>query len=154
MYCSNCGRQVSPGLTYCNHCGARLNESLVSPDTRLSKIPGESLVWAIVGVFVVGIGSIIGLMAVLKEEFNAPLGLALAVGLTIFMLTLLVEAVFIWQLIGHRRVPGAKEQRRLKDQTTRELEPAQAEFLGEPVPSVTEHTTRTFVPLYNERKSE
>jgi hypothetical protein len=107
-----------------------------------------------VGVFVVGIGSIIALMAVLKEEFNAPLGVALGVALAIFTLTLLVEAVFVWQLIGHKRVPGAKEQRRLKDQTTRELQPAQSEFLGEPVPSVTEHTTRSFVPLYNERKSE
>jgi hypothetical protein len=100
------------------------------------------------------LGCIIGLMAVLKEEFNADLGLALGVAFAVFTLMLLVEAVFIWQLVGHKRVGALKERRQLKDQTTRELPPAQAEILDEAVPSVTEHTTRAFVPLYNDRKPE
>ena len=147
MYCSTCGRQITPSLTFCNYCGARQNEA--TPDTRMSKISGDALIWAMVGVLVFGLGLIIGLLAVLKE-FGAPLGIALGVGLMIFILMVLLEAVFGWQLIAGRRLPRVKESQRLKDQTTRELPPAAAE----PVASVTENTTRSFVPLYNERKSE
>ena len=42
----------------------------------------------------------------------------------------------------------------LKGQATRELDAAQARVLPEPVPSVTEHTTRAFEPIYNERTSK
>jgi len=41
-----------------------------------------------------------------------------------------------------------------KDQTTNELDTAQARLLPEAVPSVTEHTTRTFKPIYSERESK
>jgi hypothetical protein len=116
----------------------------------MSKISGDALIWAMVGVLVFGLGLTIGFIAVLKEEFNAPLGIALGVASAIFGLMLLLEAIFVWQLITARRLPTVKESRKLKDQTTRELPPATAE----PVASVTEHTTRSFVPLYNERKSE
>jgi len=114
----------------------------------MSKISGDALIWAMVGVLVFGLGLIIGLLAVLKE-FGAPLGIALGVGLMIFILMVLLEAVFGWQLIAGRRLPRVESQR-LKDQTTRELPPATAE----PVGSVTEETTRSFVPLYHDRKSE
>jgi hypothetical protein len=150
MYCSTCGRQITPGLTFCNHCGARQAEALVN-NVKLSKISGDVLIWAMVGVLVFGLGLIIGLLAVLKE-FNAPLGIALGVALSIFILMLLLEAVFTWQLFSNKRLPVVNEIRELKTQTTRELQPASA--LAEPLSSVTEHTTRNFVPLYNERKSE
>ena len=150
MYCSTCGRQITPGLTFCNYCGARQGEALAIHDTRISKVSGDGLIWAMVSVLVVGLGLIIGFLAVLKEEFNAPLGIALGVALAIFSLMLLLEGIFVWQLMAGRRLPTVKEDSQLKDQTTRELPSATAE----PVPSVTEHTTRSFVPLYNEPKAK
>jgi hypothetical protein len=42
----------------------------------------------------------------------------------------------------------------MNEQVTKELDAAQPRALPEPVPSVTEHTTRTFEPLYSERKSK
>jgi hypothetical protein len=39
-------------------------------------------------------------------------------------------------------------------QTTKELDAAQVRVLPEPMPSVTEHTTRTFEPSFIERNKE
>jgi hypothetical protein len=60
----------------------------------------------------------------------------------------LVESVFTWQLLSRKR--GAEET---GDTATKELYAAQARVLPEPVPSVTEHTTRAFEPIYTDRKS-
>ena len=43
---------------------------------------------------------------------------------------------------------------RLKEQMIKELGEAQGRVLPEPVPSITEHTTRAFEPIYSERKSK
>jgi hypothetical protein len=68
---------------------------------------------------------------------------------------LLVEGAFIRQL--SRRKRGAEETGDTalsKEQATKELDVAQARVLPEPMPSVTEHTTRSFEPIYRERKSK
>jgi hypothetical protein len=57
--------------------------------------------------------------------------------------------------LGRKR--GTKETADIalsKEQATKELHEAQARVLPESMPSVTEHTTRTFEPIYSERKSE
>jgi hypothetical protein len=74
MYCSFCGTALTAGLSYCNRCGAELGPDRSA--ARPKEAPQESLVWAIVAVTVVGLGGIIGLMAVMKEvlHFNdAPI---------------------------------------------------------------------------------
>jgi hypothetical protein len=68
---------------------------------------------------------------------------------------LLLEAVFIWQLLRRKR--GAEETGDTglsTKQATNELDVAQARALPEQTPSVTEHTTRSFEPIYSERKSK
>ncbi len=77
MYCSSCGVAVAQGLSYCNQCGAKLGGAKGYVVSKVTKAQLESLVWAIVAVFVVGLGSIMGLMAIMKEQFNANLGIAL-----------------------------------------------------------------------------
>jgi len=47
-----------------------------------------------------------------------------------------------------------RDQGSLKEQTTNELKAAPARVLSEPVPSVTEHTTRAFEPIYMLKKTE
>jgi hypothetical protein len=82
-------------------------------------------------------------------------GQILAFTIVSFLIMLLVEGVFIWKFL--RRTRGADEiidTSLSKEQATKELDAAQARVLPDPIPSVTEHTTRTFEPIYSERKSE
>lgn len=154
MYCPSCGGAVARALTYCNHCGARLTGSQGDKIQQRSEQHSESLVWAIVGALGVGLGCIIGLMAVMKNVVHFDLGLIIALTLLSFFLVFAVEGVLIWQLLrpqGRRR--EMIETDTLPQQTTRELEGAPARVLAEPVPSITDHTTQVFEPVYRERKS-
>lgn len=156
MYCSSCGSTVGHNLVYCNHCGAKLFGAQTDL-TKTGEASAESLVWAIVAVFVVGLGCIIGLMAVMKNELHLNDGLLIFFSLLSFALMISVEAVFIWLLISRSR-RGNKWVKELakKEKETKELGAAPPRVLGEPTPmplaSVTEHTTRTFEPVYDERK--
>ncbi len=68
---------------------------------------------------------------------------------------LLVEGVFISLLLGRRSgVKETRDQGSLMEQTTNELNAAPARVLSEPVPSVTEHTTRAFEPTYSQKRPE
>ena len=158
MYCSSCGAAVTRGLSYCNHCGTKLGVAKDDAVAWQSKTLPESLVWAIVGVFVVGMGTTIGLMAMLKQLVDLSQGLILVFGLLSFGLMIVIESVFIYMLLSRRKA-GAKEAGPQDEQdagrATKELDAArQARALPEPVPSVTEQTTRTFKPAYVERKSK
>lgn len=105
MYCSSCGAAAAKGLSYCNQCGAKLSGAKGGV-TKPAELFPDSLVWAIVSVFVVGLGCIIGLMAVMKDYgFNQLLIIAFT--LLIFLLILAVEGVFISLLFS--RNSGAKE---------------------------------------------
>jgi hypothetical protein len=85
MYCSTCGGAVAPGLSYCNHCGARLNGSAADADRKPAELFPDSLVWAIVSVFVVGLGGTIGLMAVMKDARTFEPGLIIGLSLLSFV---------------------------------------------------------------------
>jgi len=156
MYCSSCGVAVAEGLSYCNQCGAKLTGAKGDAITKVARAQPESLVWAILAVFVVGLGSIMGFMGILKVQFNANLGIVIIFSLIILMLMLAVEGVFISLLFGSRAdskdVKSGKE--RLKEQATKELDAAQPRVLTEPVFSVTDHTTRAFEPVYRQKPAE
>lgn len=156
MYCSSCGAAVVQGLSYCNHCGTRLSGGQADVAARQAEALPESLIWAIVSVFVVGMGTTIGLMAMLKQLLDLSQGIIIAFGLLGFALMIAVECVFIYLLLSRRRA-GAKQlsaNERTSARETKELDAAREAraALPEPVPSVTEQTTRTFEPAYSERK--
>ena len=156
MYCSSCGVVVAEGLSYCNQCGAKLSGAKSVGIAKVAKAQPESLVWAVVAIFVVGLGSIMGLMGILKVQFNAGLGIVTIFSLIILLLMLVVEGVFISLLFGSKSDSndGKSAMELLKKQTIRELEAAQPHALSEPVASVTEHTTRAFEPIYVQKKAE
>jgi uncharacterized paraquat-inducible protein A len=157
MYCSSCGAAVTRGLSYCNHCGAKLGGAQAEAVARQQELFPDSLIWAIVSVFVVGMGTTIGLMAMLKQLLDLGQGIIIAFGLLGFALMIAVESVFIYLLLSRRKT-GAKEKREGEQdagRATKELDAArEARALPEPVPSVTEQTTRTFEAAYVERKAK
>ena len=126
MYCSTCASAVSPNLTYCNHCGAKLSGAKSDDITK-------NLLFFMTAVFVFGLGAIIFLMMALKMVFGPEnLHLILAFTLLSFLIMLAVEGVFVWMLLSRK-----------KTQTAKEPSEAKARMFPEPALSVTEHTTRT-----------
>jgi hypothetical protein len=120
-----------------------------------SHVYPDFLVAAIVALFVLGLGVIIGLMAVMSQVAGFNIGIILAVTLFSLALWVVVEGIFISLLLkGKKGAKEAGEAERLNEHTTRELGTAQPHMLPEPVPSVTEHTTRAFEPVYREQKSK
>ena len=152
MYCSSCGVVVAQGLSYCNYCGAKLSGVTGDSFIKSPEVRPESLVWGMVAVLVFGFVAIVFLIMAMKMV-GLDVGQILAfIGLS-FLIILLVEGVFTWQLLRRKR--GGEDNTALsKEQATKELDAAQSRLLPEPVPSVTEHTTRAFEPIYRERESK
>lgn len=155
MYCSSCGAAVGQGLSYCNFCGAKLNGLKGDGVNKSPEVKSELLVQTMAGVFVCGLAAIAVLMGVMKAVLDLNVGQILAFTLLSFLIMVVLEGVFIRLLF--RRNRGAEEGGDAvltKGQATKELDAAPARMLPEPVPSVTEHTTRAFDPIYTERTSK
>ena len=155
MYCSSCGVAVTPGLSYCNYCGEKLSGAKSDSIIKSPEVRPETLIGAMVFAFVFGLGAITVLMGVMKAVIHLELGQILAFTLLSFLIMLSLEGVFIRLLF--RRKHGAAEVAEtvlLKGQATSELDAAPGRVLPEPMPSVTEHTTRAFDPIYSERTSK
>lgn len=154
MYCSTCGVAVAQGLAYCSFCGAKLNAVKGEDVRESSEVTPGLLISAMVAVFVLGLAAITMFVGMMRAVVRLDPGQIFQFTVLSFMIMLLVEGVCIWQLF--RRNRGAKEKRttRAQEQPTKELDAANARALPEPAPSVTEHTTRTFEPIYNERTSK
>ena len=156
MYCSSCGVAVTPGLSYCNYCGKKLGGAKSDSISKSPEVRPETLVGAMVCSFVFGLGAIAVLLGMMKAVLRLENGLILAFALLSFLIMLSLEGVFIRLLLRRKRAAEeAGETVILKGQATRgELDAAQARLLTESMPSITEHTTRAFDPIYTERTSK
>src|SRR5712671_2434165 len=155
MYCSSCGVAVAPGLSYCNYCGEELAGAKRNSPIKSPEVKPETLIASMVFTFVFGLVAITMLMGVLKVMLHLENGLILFLALLSFLVMLSLEGVFIRLLFRRRRDhEEAAATGRLTGQRTRELDAAQVRGLPEPMPSVTEHTTRAFDPVYTERTSK
>jgi hypothetical protein len=155
MYCSSCGVAVAQGLSYCNYCGAKLSGVKGDNLIKSPEVKPELLVSAMAGVFILGLVAITMLMGMMKSVLDLPVERVLAFALLPFLIMLLLEGVFLRLLLRRKRgTAEVGDSVRLKGQATKELDAAQARALPEPVPSVTEHTTRTFEQIYNDRTSK
>ena len=145
---------VAQGLSFCNYCGAKLTGEKVDIALKSSAVKPESLVWAMVAVLVFGFAAVVFFMMAMKMV-GLNVGQILAFMMLSFLIMLLVEGVFIWKLLPRKREAEETGNTALsKEQAAKELDVAQARVLPEPMPSVTEHTTRAFEPIYIERKSK
>jgi hypothetical protein len=149
MYCPSCGNEISVELKYCNRCGANL--SLPTAPQVVAVAPIKLAIPTIVlGITIVaGIGIILAAAGDLARQGVPPVAL---VWMVLFAVATLVGCTgllirFLTKLITLQREtitthPPAQPQVISRPQV-QQLPPR-----FEPVPSVTENTTRTFSPAY------
>ena len=147
MFCSNCGGAVNKELSYCKHCGKKLSGA-----GTLSEASFNTLIGSIVGIAIAGIGLIIGLISVMKKEMGFSNEVIIAFAAAAFIIMLAAEGVFIWLLVKHTRkgdqpkVEETFETNRLNQVEIKGL----SEGNFEPIPTVTEDTTRNLEPVLRE----
>lgn len=151
MHCSACGKSVN-ALSYCNNCGARLAGGPLHDANNLSESSLNFLLACILGIPIAGVGVLIGLMKVMKE-LGFTLGPITVFGSAGLILLLVAEAVFVWLLISRTRKVKTTDGAASAEVVTRELAEAHVNALPEPLPSVTENTTRSFEPVPRGSKS-
>ena len=147
MYCSTCGVAIAQGLSYCNYCGAKLlrGDTTDSPEQR-----PNSLVFGMLATFVFGLVAITMLMGVMKVILGLQVPTILAFVVLPFSIMVVMEAVFIRLLL--QRSATTNQAELSKAQVTNELHSAELRTLPEPMPSVTDHTTRAFEPVLRNKE--
>lgn len=152
MYCPSCGNEISVELRYCNRCGA----NLTVPTIQASGLPPAPVKLAVpsivLGMTIVGgLGIIFGGASQFAITGLHP---AAIVWMVLFSTATLFGCVammirFWTKLISMQRetyVPQAQNRPVIADRQSAPQLPPRLE----PVASVTENTTRTFTPIYQE----
>jgi hypothetical protein len=139
MYCSSCGTAITPGLSFCNRCGARLEEK---SQTTLTA-PISAFLTAITLIAICGLGIMFGGSLVLRKAADMPVDFIGFFMLFTFVLTGLTEFMLIRILSRLTGVTNAKERFTHAQPPPLELRPPTAQSFGEPISSVTDNTTRT-----------
>jgi hypothetical protein len=149
MFCSSCGKSVNPGLSYCNHCGARAAGKADGGPGQMPESSFNLLVGSLIGVPIAGIGIIIGLLTVMKRELGFGEEMIGVIVLMSFILLLIAELGLLWLLRHHTKMskrsyepqqPGLPQT---PDVVIKGLPEGQIHSIHQPMQSVTEHTTRT-----------
>ena len=156
MYCPSCGYEISVELKYCNRCGANLAivpESYSAPVGKPVKLALPAIV---MGLTVTGgLGIIFGGAGELAQMQLHPAAIAwmTIVSLaTLFGCTALMIRFWLKVLAMNRESYQPPTQLRPQMQMPAQMAAARPTYQPrlEPVPSVTEHTTRTFSQAYRE----
>lgn len=135
MYCSNCGTPLSQGLSYCNRCGADLRERKETSNTAAI----SAMLTAITLIGIAGLGVMLFGALVLRRMDPALIGVFM---LFTFLIVTLTEFMLFRNL---SKLTSANESKKYLPAAAmnNEMRLPAAGSLGEPVPSVTENTTRT-----------
>ena len=151
MYCPSCGIEITVELKYCNRCGANLTLPMMNAPTVLAPVkltvPSIVLGLTVLGGLAIIFGSATGL-AINGMRSAAIVWIVLFTAATLFGCTALMIWFFSKMLAGQRELAPPQEPPRgsfTDRQTMHHLPPRL-----DPVPSVTENTTRTFSPIYSE----
>jgi hypothetical protein len=156
MYCPSCGNEIAVELKYCNRCGANLAlvpESYSAPVVKPIRLGLPSIVLGL--TVTIGLAVIFNTMAELAQLHLHPaaiawmtiFGLATLFGCTALMIRFLLKVVSM-----NREIRQPQKQIRPPAQLPTQIPAPRQQFPPrlEPVPSVTEHTTRTFSAAYRE----
>jgi predicted nucleic acid-binding Zn ribbon protein len=136
MYCSACGTQIAPGLSFCNRCGASLKEKSESRNT-------SSIAAYLTAVTVVGVIGLVMMWVALKKGAQLDQELVGIFMLFTFLIVSTIEVMLLRQL--SKLVGSRDEQKSISPPAhqVQELRQANVATLAEPLTSVTENTTRT-----------
>ena len=160
MYCPSCGNEISVELKYCNRCGANLAlipESYPAPAAKPVKLALPAIVLGL--TITIGIGVTISSATEMAQMHLPPAAIVFIVmfGLaTLFGCTALMIRFWLKVLSMNREVYQPQHQFRpavqMPAQVAAQMSGPRQQFPPrlEPVPSVTEHTTRTFSQAYRE----
>ena len=158
MFCQSCGTALTKGLTYCNRCGARAASPALTPQAKSDKL--AEVVYALATfASVVSLGGLAIVYFLVRELLRSGFEqsrivvvtffcLLAVVGLAYLLIKQMSRALNVFLHPGALQGPEAAETPELTGRQT-----AQIEAPREPVSSVTDHTTRTFDPVYRERRS-
>ncbi|HEX8367177.1 MAG TPA: hypothetical protein VF604_01300 [Pyrinomonadaceae bacterium] len=160
MYCSACGTVIIQGLSYCKNCGARASIARADDADKLSESSFNLLVAAVLGIPIAGLGIIIGLMSVMKDKLGFSSEIIIAFVLGAFVLLFVSEVALVFLLLQRARIvrketgdnSRLKENTQLPEVVMKGLDAAKTRDLVEPVPTVTEGTTRSLEPIARESK--
>ena len=147
MYCSACGSPITAGLSFCNRCGMSLKER--GSDSK-STFAIVALVIGMILVAVSAMGFLLGGPMVLRTEGKFESDFIVLFMLLTFVITAFTEIFLYRQLSRMTSQPklSAATSVSLPAQTVEYY--AQPRALAEPLPSVTENTTRTLQYQRNE----
>lgn len=137
MYCANCATQLVPGLSYCNRCGFDLRERIESNTASIT-----AFLTAMTLIGIVGLGVMLGGALVLRRGALLSQELIGVFMLFTFLITSLTEFM-MFRNLSKLTTPKESKIRALPPPLANDLRLPHASNLGEPVPSVTENTTRT-----------
>ena len=154
MYCSTCATPLAAGLSYCNRCGASLKER---EDPKTGAVAAYLTTITMVGLG--GLGLMLGGAIALKNgaQFHEEL-----IGIFMFMAFMIVGIVELFlcrqlsKVIQSQTAAGKTPEMALEfhepndHRGPAELRGPQPRALPDPVPSVTENTTRTLNYSRNE----
>jgi len=147
MYCPNCGVETSEGLNYCKSCGASLLARPEPPARRVISFK-EILLFLIIAAL--GLIAPIGLFVESEEIMKrgqAPIGVSTTMfgcGAVLAFLTVLVLAWLFLRMISQTSTRPELGKNREKMLPPAPQRISQIRNGSESVPSVTEHTTRSF----------
>jgi hypothetical protein len=137
MYCANCGTQLVQGLSYCNRCGVNLREKIEKNTAAITAF--------LIAITLLGLGGLGVMLAgalVMRKEAGLSQEL---IGVFMLFTFLIVSATELMLIRNLSKLTSSKEKevRSLPPPVPHDLRLPQHSTLGEPVPSVTENTTRT-----------
>lgn len=136
MYCANCGTPLSAGLSYCNRCGYNLREKAEINTAAIS-----AFLTAITLLGLGGLAIMLGGAILLRKEAGLAHELIGFFMLFTFLIVSVTEVMLVRNLT---KLSAPKENfRPFPPPVPNDLRIPQQSTLGEPVPSVTENTTRT-----------
>ena len=153
MYCPSCGNEISVELKYCNRCGANLSGFPMHYELPPAKPVRMGFPAVVLGLTTtIGLGIILSSAQELAQRGVHPAAL---LWMVIFSLATLFGCTalmirFWWKVISMNRETTYQPQ--IQPRPPVQIPPPRQQFppLREPMPSVTEHTTRTFTPAYRE----
>lgn len=149
MYCHACGIALTHSTKFCNRCGVQLLSQDPTGEVKRTEKRLDEYLDGLFWITFFGVGFIFGGMVVMKK-----------VGLSdffIFAYLLISSTAFLINFIINLKAArgiGRKSQDLPgpDGKQTGQLAPATVDVL--PPASVTDHTTRSFEPVYAKRKTE